>query len=574
MSNIFVVISREPFSGGREKTVGDLETICRRMMPENISDSSCVYNVNEKDCLTVSLADSKIEINNSSVITGLIGVPENRWWEKLSVPEDASFLCSVNEDRCILSANSTASRAIWYYYDETRLVISSSQKAIVCWLGSFEFNSQAMSWMLATGNLGPGNSWDSRIQHLKAGETVNLNRHTWEINKNKRANSVNSFSIQDHKILIEKLNDTFHSVFKNAVFDLSKSRFTLSGGYDSRAVLYYLINYGVNIKSITWGLSSSLSDPFSDASIASRIAGRLNVENEYFVTDFIDNKFEPLFERFLRFGEGRLDHINSFMDGFRMWENLHASGIRNIIRADEAFGWLPSKTEQDVRISLDMHLMEDNSNMLPLQKFNIEPQSYPEWFSKNHDESIDVWRDRLYRQFRIPYVLTSLHDLVHPYVEVFNPFLHERIVDFSIGLPDHLRTNKKLYAQFVNKLVSDVPFASKPSIPEPSAILQSAKIVSFILDEMNSQDTRNLLNGNMITWIQKNMSVDDQYINKVKDNWTVWFKNQVPWQVKKMIRKGFIKYTADFNQLAFRTLIIKRMNKMMMEEASILEVKS
>jgi asparagine synthetase B (glutamine-hydrolysing) len=574
MSNIFVVISRELFLSGSDKIEEDLSTICRRMTPDNISNKSSVVNINQKDCLAVSLADSKIEINNTSVITGLIGVPEDRWWEKSTVSEDASFLCSVSEERCILSANSTASRAIWYFYDETRLIVSSSQKAIVSWLGSFHLNYQAISWMLAAGNLGPGNSWDNRIQHLKAGEIVNLNRHSWEISKTKKIDYINSFPIQNHKLFTEQLDATFHSVFKNAVFDLTKSRITLSGGYDSRAVLYYLIHHGVNIKSITWGLSSSLKDPFSDSSIARRIADHLKVENEYFLTDFVDNKFEPLFEKFLRFGEGRLDHINSFMDGFKMWETLHDAGVRNIIRADEAFGWLPSRTEQDVRISLDMHLMEDNSNMFPLQKFNIEPQSYPDWFSKNNDESIDVWRDRLYRQFRIPYVLTSLHDLVHPYVEVFNPFLHEKIVNFSMGLPDNLRTNKKLYSQFVNKLVSDIPFASKPSIPEPSAILQSAKIVSFILDEMNSQDTRNLLNGNMINWIQKNMSVDDQYINQVKDNWTGWFKNQVPWQVKKMIRKGFIKYTADFNQLAFRTLIIKRMNKMMKEESSILEVKS
>jgi len=573
MSGIFLVISRDSFPGGEGKVKDDLSLICRRMLPEGSNASDATINVSSNACLLVSVPDSKVNIHDVSICSGAISDLDPFWWECDYVSSNASFLCSVNELRCILSSNSTASRSIWYYFDNDRLVVSSSQKAIVAWIGSFQSNSQAISWMLATGNLGPGNSWDVRLKHLGAGEVVKLDRANWSLDVSQRvSNQSNPLNLSKSQ-LVEKLDSTFENVFKNTNFDLSNSILTLSGGYDSRAVLFYLVRSGVKINTVTWGLSSSVNDEITDSNIAARIAGRLGVSNEYFTTDFTDRSFDPLFNRFLQYGEGRLDHINSFMDGFRMWESLFHRGVRNIVRADEAFGWLPSKTEQDVRISLDLHMMEDNANMLPLKNFDLEPQVYPQFCSRMESETIEEWRDRLYRQFRIPYVLSSLHDLIHPFVEVYNPLLHEDIVNFSAALPDNLRTNKKIYAKFVSDLIPEIPFAKKASIPEPAAILRSAKIVSLMLDEMNSQDTKNLLNADFISWVQGHLNVDDHQINSINNNWTVWFKNQIPWRIKKLIRKELIKYSADFNQLAFRSVIITRMHRMMNVESDLLRRK-
>jgi hypothetical protein len=255
------------------------------------------------------------------------------------------------------------------------------------------------------------------------------------------------------------------------------------------------------------------------------------------------------------------------MDGFKMWENLYQNGVRNIIRADEAFGWLPATNDADVRISLDLHKMEDNSNMLPLSNFNIEPQLYPAYYKRTPEESIPEWRDRLYRQFRIPYVLTALHDIINPFMEVYNPLLHENIVDFCKRLPDSSRTSKKLYAKYVSSLIPDIPFAKKASIPEPAAILQSAKIVSLLLDEMASQEARNILNSQFINWTQSNLIVDDKRINSIEGDWLLWFKQQIPWRIKKLLRRDFIKYSADFNQLAFRIVIITRMHRLLKSDA-------
>lgn len=571
MAGIFLVISRNKFEGGEEKVRNDLSLIHRRLLPIGASGIIPVINYSDNECLLITVSDAKINIHNNSVCTGAIEDLPDNWWELNTIPACASFLSSVDEGRCLISSNSTASRSVWYYFDEKQFVVSTSMKAIISWIGSFESNPQAISWMLATGNLGPGNAWDSRLKHVGAGEDVLLDRSEWQLSVVVRDDNIPVLVNLSQNEYVNNLSETLETVFRNSKFDLDKSILTLSGGYDSRAVLFYLVKYGVNINTITWGLSSAINDPFADSSVASKIADRLNVSNEYFVTDFRDRSFDPLFNRFLQYGEGRLDHINSYMDGFRMWEDLFSRGVRNVIRADEAFGWLPSKSEQDVRISLDLNLMEDNANMIPLKHFDLEPQQFPDFCSRKMNETIEAWRDRLYRQFRIPYVLSSLHDLIHPFVEVCNPLLHEYIVSYSRDLPDALRTNKKIYSKFVAGLISDIPFAKKASIPEPAAILKSAKIVSLMLDELNSQDSRNILNSNFINWVQDHLTVDDHQINSIENNWSVWFKQQIPWRVKKMLRKDFIKYSADFNQLAFRSVIIIRMHRMLADEANLLK---
>jgi asparagine synthetase B (glutamine-hydrolysing) len=567
MAGIFLVISNKNFEGGEIGTQKSLNSILRKINPFGINDVPHHKSIHDNEALLIVNLDSKIKFKNTSVCLGALGKIDDKWTDLECVPPNATFLANTNEHNCILSSNTTASRSIWYYFDKKQLVVSTSQRAIVSWLGSFEENTQAISWMLATGNLGPGNSWDKRIKHIEAGEVIKLDRKTWMLDQVIRDNNFHIHSDKSADYHTAHLEDLLKEVAANSDFNTDDSVLTLSGGYDSRVTLYFLVNSGKKINTITWGLSSVINEEFTDAMIASKIAHRLKLENKYFETDFTERSFDPLFNKFLNYGEGRLDHINSFMDGFKMWENLYKNGVRNIIRADEAFGWLPATNDADVRISLDLHKMEDNSNMLPLENFNIEPQKYPLYYNRSSDESIPEWRDRLYRQFRIPYVLTALHDVINPFMEVFNPLLHENIVDFCKRLPDSARTNKKLYAKYVSSLIPDIPFAKKASIPEPSAILKSAKIVSLLLDEMSSQDTRNILNSQFIKWTQSNLIVDDKRINSIEDDWLLWFKQQIPWRIKKLLRKDFIKYSADFNQLAFRIVIITRMHRLLKSDA-------
>ncbi len=466
-----------------------------------------------------------------------------------------------------ISSNLVAGRSAWYYFDDKCFILSSSQRAIVRFIGSFKFNEQAMAWMLATGNLGPGNSWDSRLKHVGANSLLLLDRQDWNLLTETNGESLNIDLPEGESK--EQLNDLMEEVFNQISYHKSSDVLALSGGYDSRLVLNKMKKYHNGLDTVTWGLASARFENDSDAGVAKVVADAFKVKNIYFETDFQPRDFNLVIDRYLFSGEGRLDHINSFMDGLFMWKKLAADNYKVLYRADEVFGWLPGVTERDVRISLDFHLMEDNSNMPPLQTFDLPVQKVPEELLRRHDETISGWRDRLYRSFRLPYVLTCLHDVKSSYLEVFNPLLHDKLIRYCTALPDSSRTGKRLYMQYVDQLNPVLPLARKSSIPEPAAIFRSARFVSCMLDEFHLQSCRNLFGIEFLNWLQLKLEVDDELVNRTNDSFVLWMKSKVPWQVKKILRQDLVQYRSDFNQLAFRVYIVSRMIQILGDDAMV-----
>lgn len=571
MSILFFVVDKIDSQAIRKENQERITGIIRHLLPDSFSDYAA-QNVSDSDgCLSFQPSGSSYIKLDHDMIFNAFG-PVTELPPDRICPPNAAFRFFNDAGETAISTNLVASRSVWYFFDADQLIVSTSQRAIICYLGSFQLNRQAMSWMLSSGNMGPGNSWDTRIKHLKPSETIRLEKASWKLRSYTRNNSAPVSYFKNEDIALTELNNVFSKVFNwsSQVNKIDKTVLTLSGGYDSRTVLYNFLSKGLKVPTVTWGLSTAYTEYGTDASVAAALAAELKVENRFFETDFRERTFEPLLNHFLAYGEGRLDHINSFMDGFRMWDQLYREGIRNVVRADEVFGWLPSNNEQDVRISLDFHHMEDNSNMIPLHYFDLEPQRYPDELLRHPEESLDTWRDRLYREFRLPYVLTGLHDLIQPYMDVVDPLLHDDFIGFVKKLPDHLRTGKTLYIRYARSLMNDnVPLAIKASIPEPSSILRSARIVSLMLDELSSQTSRNVVNSKLIQWIQDHLRVDDSLVNSTNNTLAAWIKLHTPWQIKKVLRRDLIKYKADFNQLAFRLVIISRINKLFADDAGI-----
>ncbi len=567
MSKIFLVLFKKADPDRIASCKLKAEKMMEILSPDHLTPSVKV-EADASTCLFLFNDRKQVKYHEFSICTGtFIPLPDN-WWELPEIPASASLFIKTDSNTCKVIVNNVAGRCTWYYSDSEQFIVSTSQRAIIAWLGSFQYNPQALSWMLATGNLGPGNSWDKRLQHVSAATTLEFDRHNWKLTKSRSPVSFVKVhqSKSKLKLSLEKILD---NIFSEMKIEIPFTALTLSGGYDSRTVLYYMVKHGMLVPTVTWGLSSALHERGTDAYVADVLADEYGVPHRFYSTDFRMD-FETVFERFLKSGEGRLDHINTFMDGFRMWKNLNDSGIRHIIRADEVFGWLPAQTEQDVRISLDLHKMEDNANMPPLKELELEEQYYPAEYLRMDNESLSTWRDRLYRQFRLPYVLTALHDLIQSYAEVINPFLHTDVIAFCNTIPDELRSQKKLYAEIVSKLLPSVPLARKASIPEQGAILRSSRIVSLMLNELNSEEARQLLGEKFLRWIPDHLFVDDDLVNKTNNTMGLWVKSAIPWKLKKIIRKDLVKYSGDFNQLAFRAVICTRMHRLLNQDANAL----
>uniref|UniRef100_UPI0024959958 hypothetical protein n=1 Tax=Ulvibacterium marinum TaxID=2419782 RepID=UPI0024959958 len=280
---------------------------------------------------------STIEVKDNSILMGHMYSKEGDWHKPLSRIPDGSFAIYRSDNELVeIVTDSVGSRAVWYYMDNDLFIASSSQRAIVLFLENFEFNEKVIPWMLSTGSLGPNFSWDRRIRRLGPDSSVILTKKAWVLDSKKVPLNYNEVkrTFREHK---KVLHTSIESTFQNLNLDLKKWVLPLSGGYDSRSILFFMLKAGVKsdaLNTITWGLNKSQKEKGNDAYIAKKLAKKVNVNNKYYSTDISGESIEIVLKRFIEFGEGRIDHLSGYMDGFKIWKTLFEDGVQGIIRGD------------------------------------------------------------------------------------------------------------------------------------------------------------------------------------------------------------------------------------------------
>src|SRR6185436_5492136 len=121
-------------------------------------------------------------LQGASIAIGPLLDPRDDWHVPGAALPDGGFaLLRADDARVELVADSVGSRTLWYTFTEHELLVSTSQRALVTLLGSFEPNREALPWMLSSGTLGPTASWDSRVHRVQPGERVLLDRASWRM---------------------------------------------------------------------------------------------------------------------------------------------------------------------------------------------------------------------------------------------------------------------------------------------------------------------------------------------------------------------------------------------------------
>ena len=331
MSKIVYVCFRNGLPVSAEQRVRE---VCKSLEPDNIvprpprvvRHGNSIYGV-------VNPSPSMLESNSSVAIGQLLGDQEQRKKVLSHGDPDGSYaLFRDRGDRLEVISDPAGSRTIWYYRDEETFIASTSQRAIVAFIGSFRFNEQVVPWVLSTGSLGPSLSWDKRIEMLPPDSSVVLNKRDWSVSKKSTPidfTPLNQADEQHERMLRGALGETIQSLN----LDLTKWVLALSGGYDSRSILYMLRDAGKNIdqlRTVTWGLASRRAREGNDAAVAMEIADALGVSNDYHPTDATQEPIDDVFDRFVRLGEGRIDHLSGLHalspDGFkkgalRLWKS-------------------------------------------------------------------------------------------------------------------------------------------------------------------------------------------------------------------------------------------------------------
>ena len=490
MARALLVARRRRETCGRLETY--LDTLNRNLAPDNIVPSAPAFAHADGVEAAIFNPNGATHLEGASICIGAILDDSARWHEPGALIPDGTFaLLRASADRVELAADTTASRTIWYVLTDEELIASTSQRAIIALLGTFQLNRQALPWMLSSGTLGPSAGWDARLEQVRPGERVTLDRDRWRLTRSGAPAPFTAAARLDPAAYRARLAEAVETACRRLSGDAARWMLPLSGGVDSRALLFHL-HKRPGLETITWGMSGARDEDGNDAHIARTLADVFGVRNRFFPADLSREPRDRLIQRFLTAGEGRVARISGYLDGFLVWKTLFEEGADGIIRGDEAFGSVLVRNAAGVRYTASLTLLSDFFTLRELAAFELPDQRVPPELERGASETLSTWRDRLYQQFRIPAVLAGLTDLKAAYVEVANPLLARSVLDCVRELPDRLRTEKRLWRDIVRSLVPDVPFASRVAVLSLEDFVADRAVLALMLEEMQSSGAGDL----------------------------------------------------------------------------------
>jgi hypothetical protein len=487
MSKILSVWKKNGFSSTIEKKI---YTICKAMEPDNIVCHTPLVKSNLNWAYGVMNPSPTINYHDQAVLLGQqFGMHQNWWKAGKPLPDGSFALFRDNQDFAEIASDPAGSRSVWYYQDEKQLIASTSQRAIIMMLGNLEFNDETIPWMLSTGTIGPFLSWDKRIKLLPPNTSLLLDKETWKFRLDSNPIRFKTTSQTDEQGY-QEVSEAIDQVFDTLRFDPKQWAITLSGGLDSRGILLGLLGRNKEagaIRTFTYGHQGSNLKSGSDGSIAKRLASKYNIKNSFFSAYSLSIKtpVKTICNRILEVGEGRIDHFGAYLDGFEFWKYLHESNVAGVIRGDIGFGFpLPIKflTEKEARHFGSAYLCREYSNFDHLKDNMLFEQDFPPAMKAQKGESMNVYHDRLYSEFRIPIVLAALSDLKLSYVEIMNPLLSKEILKKVRQLPEHLRLGSPIWRKYVEVMENEIPYANDNSHDQYLNEISKSKFTKHLLE--------------------------------------------------------------------------------------------
>ncbi len=573
MSKVLYACSRN--HNFTKTTENKLLEICNELVPDNVR--RCPEHgvrVNGRLAYALCMNNCALQESGMSLLLGFLYAKPGEDWTKPghNHPDGNYALFRNSDDEVEILSDAVGSRTIWYYHDNELFVASTSQRAIILFLGTFFFDARVIPWVLSTGSLGPQFSWDKRLQRLQPDSSVLLNKKTWDlsVNQNPVVFSEAKRPREEHKRLLS--NAIRQTVNFLEPIDFAHWVLPLSGGYDSRAILCFLkeqLGIPKDFKTVTWGLESSAHKDGNDAKVARETARSVGVQHSYYHTDISSEPIEEIIDRYLLCSEGRIDHLAGYMDGMEIWRKFHDSNIAGVIRGDEGFGWTRVSSELDVRLSVGCPLCTDYENIKNIiGDFDLPSQQLPPEFIKKEEESLGAWRDRLYHAYRIPTILSALSDIKLSYVEQINPLLSKKILTVARSLPDNLRTDKTLFKEIVGAIGPNVPFANKGANANPKQILGSKALVELLKSEIGSNYANSLFGEMFAKYIFDGIKESQPKAKTRRQKFKEGIRLILPQFIKDFIRSKTLRPRIDSNVLAFRVFIIIKMHKTLEADAA------
>jgi len=571
MVRAVLVASRYPGQPNRLDAFRDV--LNRKLAGDNIQPRPPAFVSHAGLSMALLNPSDAVRMHGASIAIGTLLDPRGDWHvPKAPLPDGSYALLRADDAHVELVADSVGSRTLWYALTDQELIVSSSQRAIVTLLGSFEPNRGALPWMLSSGTLGPTAAWDARLHRLQPGERLLLDRARWRL---ERKLEVVEFAADDsasHDAQLERLRAAVEGACHRWSFEPRKWVLTLSGGADSRSLLCLLRHRG--IKTVTWGLPESTEEPGNDAQVARQLAATAGVPHRFFPIDSRTSAPEVVLERFLAAGEGRVARISGYVDGFHIWKTLFEEGYDGVVRGDEAFGSIPVSSPYDARCTASLTTLADFFSAEECETFELPEQPLPERLGRGPQETLATWRDRLYQQFRVPTLLAGLTDLKTAYVDVGTPLLSGSVLECVRRLPDALRTEKQLWRDLVSGLLPDVALATRVAIPSLTDFVADRRVLTLLLDELASEHATSLfpplLRARVCAALRAELRAPVNTSRAGREAWRLnALSRAVPARLRAAVRSWRItRPTIEPLVLAFRAFVATRMHALLRNDAA------
>jgi hypothetical protein len=223
-----------------------------------------------------------------------------------------------------------------------------------------------------------------------------------------------------------------------------------------------------------------------------------------------------------------------------------------------------------VRLSTGLNQCEDLANLKEYEKYGFARQVIPKNLQRRTGESLPQWRDRVYHEYRLPTIIAALTDLKLAYVEQISPLLAKNILRTVRELPDHLRTNKKLFREIVDDFNLNIKYATKGAIAKPEDILKSKGTIKLIKHTLSNELAKSIFPLDFLALVLSNLNaVASKNKRKEGIRGKKVLRKLTPGFLKNIYRKSLFQPKVDFTVIGFRIYIVCQMYELLRKNVNL-----
>lgn len=414
---------------------------------------------------------------------------------KFSYELNGSFLVVIHDARnnsIVISTDRTASRPLYYAISAGALFLSPEIKAI---LPNMSFgkgiNETALALFLTNGYLiGEHTYWEG-IKSLEPATNLEIDLVNGSIKTTRYWEFLFDDNVVDHgsAYFSAELSQLLKQAVGRAASGGYRIAVPLSGGVDSRAVLYSCLEALPRVSAVTWGVTSDKKD--SDALIAQRLCKELGVDHRFLLLDI--SKLPENAREWVIDTEGMIDEIGLFPGGLEIY-SLLSRDFDVLLRGDQCF----SLSNDPVGMSFHIYEWMDRQlkGLLRKEVYERLEQQYIaeiEHLRRSNRSKNDT--DAHYHHFLYSRVSRHYSPLSHyksRIIEQRYPLLDNEILDFTRRLPVKYRLNKQFWTMTVLETFPDLPkfkWAVAHNLPDwDKNFRQDKKLQNFIVEILSGKN--------------------------------------------------------------------------------------